>query len=128
MSAQQDKTQPGLTAEARETLDRIQEAGGFHDLQDAYRLAVAVALAEGLEPAAATASRKTYANIGSLDPDNSLRNAVRAIRDDHDDRPVAMIERLAEAGIERLAKQLDDGRSLRELLSAYTPPADTDPS
>jgi hypothetical protein len=85
------------------------------------RLAVAVALAEKLEPTAAGETRTTYLNIGSLDPDASLRNAVVAIRDDHGDRPVALIERLAEAGIARLKAHLDSGKSLRELLATYAP-------
>jgi hypothetical protein len=124
VSQQADKLQPGLTSVAREQLDEIFEAGGFDDKQDAYRLAVAVALAEDLEPADAAASRTTYVNIGGLDPDGSLRSAVLAIRDDHDGRPVAFIERLAETGVARIQKHLDDGKSLRELLAIYEPPTE----
>lgn len=121
MNPAKDKAQPGLTAEAREQLEEITNRGGFNDMQDAYRLATAIALAEQLTPADPSASRTTYLNIGSLDPDGSLRNAVLAIRDDHDDRPVALIERLAEAGIARLHAHMEGGKSLRELLAAYTP-------
>jgi hypothetical protein len=121
MSPAKDKVQPGLTAEAREQLEDVTTRGGFNDMQDAYRLATAIALAEQLPPADASASRTTYLNIGSLDPDGSLRNAVLRIRDDHDDRPVALIERLAEAGVARLHAHMEDGKSLRELLAAYTP-------
>jgi hypothetical protein len=119
VSTPKDKSQPGLTAEAREQLEDIAKRGGFNDMQDAYRLATAVALAEGLSPADASESRTTYLNIGSLDPDGSLRSAVLAIRDDHDYRPVALIERLAEAGIARIHSHLDGGKSLRELLATY---------
>ena len=62
-------------------------------------------------------------NVGSLDPDGSLRSAVLAVRDDHQDRPVAFIERLAEAGIAKLHQHLDSGKPLRELLALYEPPA-----
>jgi hypothetical protein len=124
VSQQADKLQPGLTAVAREQLDAIYEVGGFDDRQDAYRLALAVALAEGLEPADAAASRNTYVNIGGLDPDGSLRSAVQAIRDDHDGRPVAFIERLAETGVARIHKHLDDGKPLRELLALYESPTE----
>lgn len=119
MSPEKDKAQPGLTAEAREQLEEITEKGGFSEMQDAYRLATAIALAENLEPADASLSRTTYANIGGLDPDHSFRSAVLAVRDDHGDRPVALIERLAEAGIARLHTHLNSGKSLRELLAAY---------
>ncbi len=121
MSPAKDKAQPGLTAEAREQLEEITKRGGFNDMQDAYRLATAIALAEQLPPADPSASRTTYLNIGSLDPDGNLRNAVLAVRDDHDDRPVALIERLAEAGIARLHTHIEQGKPLRELLAAYTP-------
>lgn len=124
MSPTSDKTQPGLTPEAREQLDDIYEQGGFDDRQDAYRLAVAIALAERLEPMDASASRTTYVNIGGLDTDGSLRNAVLALRDDHEDRPVAFIERLAEAGIARIHEHLHEGRPLRELLALYEPASD----
>jgi hypothetical protein len=123
VSPAKDKVQPALTAEAREHLEEITKRGGFSDMQDAYRLATAIALAEQLAPADASLSRTTYLNIGSLDPDGSLRNAVLAIREDHDDRPVALIERLAEVGIDRIRMHMDEGKPLRDLLAVYTPSA-----
>jgi hypothetical protein len=124
MSQTADKTQLGLASGAREQLDAIYEHGGFDDRQDAYRLAVAIALEQGLEPTDAGAGRNTYINIGGLDPDGSLRNAVLVIRDDHDGRPVAFIERLAEGGIAKIHQHLHEGKSLRELLALYKPVAD----
>jgi hypothetical protein len=126
MSDVSDKTQPGLTSEAREQLDDIYEQGGFDDRQDAYRLAVAIALAQGLEPADASVSRQTYVNIGGLDPDGSLRNGVLTVRDDHEGRPVAFIERLAESGIVRIHEHLREGKALRELLALYEPSSITE--
>lgn len=119
MSAERDKAQPGLSERAREQLLMVTERGGFQDMQDAYRLAIAVALAENLEPADAGLSRTTYVNVGGLDPDHSLRSAVLAVRNDHGGRPVALMERLAEAGIARLHAHVDSGRSLRELLAGF---------
>ncbi len=124
MDTQADKAQPGLTATAHEQLQEIQKLGGFHDRQDAYRLAVAIALAENLAPADASLSRTTYLSIGGLDPENALRNAVLEIRDDHDGRPAALIERLAESGIERIHDHLESGKTIRDLLEKYAPAND----
>ena len=124
MTVPPDKTQLGLTLAAREQLDDVYSQGGFDDLQDAYRLAIAVALAQELVPTDAAASRNTYVNIGGLDPDRSLRTAVLVVRDDHEDRPAAFIERLAEAGIAKIHKHLHEGKSLRELLALYEPVGD----
>jgi hypothetical protein len=121
MSDAADKAQPGLTDAARDQLDVVADQGGFADKLDAYRLALAIALAQGLEPAAADVSRKTYVNVGSLDPDGAIKSAVLAVRDDHDDRPVAFMERLAEAGIAKLYEHLESGKSLREILALYEP-------
>jgi hypothetical protein len=114
-----DKTQLGLTEDARDRADEIVESVGFRDRQDAYRLAVAIALAENLEPAAEGLSRTTYVNIGGLDPNNELRAATLHLRDDHGDRPGALIELLAEAGIDFIYDHVHAGRPIRELLQKY---------
>jgi hypothetical protein len=100
-------------------LDEVTEKAGFRDKQDAYRLGVALALSEGLDQEEPAGARTTYVNIGGLDPDLELRAAVLAIRDDHEGRPVALIERLAEAGIGRLYDHLNAGRSIYELLLEF---------
>lgn len=121
-----DKTQVGLTDEAREQLAEIAEEGGFGDRQDAYRLAVVVALAEKLEPTDAGASRVNYLGVGSLDPDSHLRTAVLAVRDDHEGKPAAFIERLAEAGIARIHQHLHAGKPIRDLLAKYQAPSESE--
>ena len=119
MSPQPDKTQLAMTEEAREKADEIVAAAGFKDRQDAYRLAVAIALAERLDPAPADVTRGNYAADAGVDPDGALRAATRELRDDHEGRPAALIERLAEAGIDRLHAEVHAGRSLRETLERY---------
>lgn len=119
MTPTADKSQLALSDTAREHFDEVVEKAGFRERQDAYRLAISLALAEQLVPADADASRTTYLNIGSLDLDGSLRAAVLSTRSDHDGRPVALIERLAEAGIARLHAHLQSGKSLREILLVF---------
>lgn len=111
-----DKNELGLTEQAREAFDAVVEAAGFNERQDAYRLAIAVALKKGLQPTDEGASRRTYVNIGGLDRDGSLRTAVLQLRADHDGRPYALAERLAEAGVEDMKAHFDAGRSVRDYL------------
>jgi len=116
-----DKTQLALTDTARKQADAVVEQAGFKDRQDAYRLAVAIALAERLEPAPADLPRTNYIGVGGLDPGGALHAATLHLRDDHGGRPYALIERLAEAGITRIFDHVDAGKPLRDLLSAYLP-------
>src|SRR5579875_898136 len=118
MTGAPDKTQIGLTEQANEQIEVVVREGGFSDKQDAYRLAIAVALAQGLEPGDAIGASTTY-GVGSLDPDGNFRTAVRALRDDHGGRPAAMMERLAHAGVAKVYEHLHSGKSLRELLALF---------
>lgn len=86
-----------------------------------YRLAIAVALIVGLEPAPVEVpGRINYLGVASLDPEGSIRTAIMQLRDEGRERPYALGERLAEAGIDELHQHLDSGRSMREFLSQLT--------
>lgn len=120
--ASDDKVQLGLSADASADLDRIEEDLKLPDRVDGYRFAVAVALAKGLVPTPEKVSRGTsYSAMGTLDTDGSLRAAVLALRNDHDGRPYALIERLAEAGLRDLVTHLDSGLPLRDYLAPLVP-------
>ena len=123
--SEQDKNQLGLTEAAREKADSVVAAGGFEERQDVYRLAVAVALSRGLKPAPDGLSRRTYINVGSLDPDGAIRAAILETRDDHGGRPYAFAERLAEAGIDNLYAHFNAGRSVREYMRGFVEPSQT---
>lgn len=116
-----DKGQIGLSEGSRALAEEVVEKGGFDDLQDLYRLAIAVALIKDLEPTAEdVGGRKTTFGSGSLDQDGSIRTAIVQIREDGRERPYAFAERLAEAGIADLHEHLDGGRSIREYLAGLT--------
>jgi hypothetical protein len=123
VSSQADKTQIGLSDEASDHLETVRQQGGFRTEQDVYRLAIAVAIAEGLAPTPEDVQRTTKDNIGGLDPDRALVTTVRYLRTDHGDRPVAYMERLAEAGMKYLYEHVESGKSLHELLAQFVPPA-----
>lgn len=123
MTTQADKTQIGLSDEASDHLEVVRQQGGFRTEQDVYRLAIALAIAEGLAPTSEDTARTTKYNIGGLDPERALVTAVRYLRTDHGDRPVAYMERLAEAGMKHLYDHVESGRSLHEMLAPFAPPA-----
>jgi hypothetical protein len=111
-----DKNQVGLSPAARTVAEEVVDRGGFKQLQDAYLLAISVALAKGLDPAPANLSRDTYLNMAGADPRGGIRTAILEMREDAGDRPYALAERLAESGLEDLHRHLAAGRSMREYL------------
>ena len=120
-----DKSQIGLSEQAGEHLQIVKDQGGFNKDNDVYRLAVAVAIAEELEPTSEEASRTTKYSIGGLDPDNSLVSSVKYLRNELD-RPVAYVERLAEAGLAHLFDHIESGKPLYELLGKYRVPPEAE--
>lgn len=122
----EDRNQLGLSEEGAADREYIKDALGLKDLQDAYRLAVAVALSKGLPPAPESTRRTTAYGAAVLDATGALRASVLALRDDHNGRPYALIERLAEAGLRDLATHLNGGLPIRQYLAALTPRSDDD--
>jgi len=117
-----DRSQLGLSEQGIADREYIQEMLGLKDLQDGYRLAVAVALAKGLPPAS-EARRTTAYGAAVLDNTGALRASVLALRADHGGRPYALLERLAEAGLRDIAAHLAAGLPIRQYLAALTPRA-----
>jgi hypothetical protein len=117
-----DKTQIGLSEKATDHLERLREDYAFRTEQDVYRMAIAVAIAADLPAAPEDVTRVTKYNVGGLDPAGALTNAVRYLRTDHNGRPVAYMERLAESGLMYLFDHIDDGKPLGELLGKFAPP------
>ncbi|MDQ3678232.1 MAG: hypothetical protein M3401_15785, partial [Actinomycetota bacterium] len=97
--------------------------GRIRHEQDVYRLAIAVAIAEQLPPAAEDTTRTTKFHIGGLDPVGNLTHAVEHLSTAHEGRPVAYMERLADAGLKYLHSHIESGKSLGELLSKFVPVA-----
>lgn len=106
-----DKATVGLSAPVHAMCKRLQEVGIFTELRDAYRFGIALAMARG--KAAAEVSRPaTMFDVGGMDPDGTIRDAIREMYPEERDRPYAFAERLAEYGVEVLG-QLHDARTLR---------------
>jgi hypothetical protein len=107
---QADLITVGLSENADKCLEDLQEKGIFREKMDGYRFAVALAIAQGAIPPDIE-KRKTLYNVGSLDPDQTLRRAIEALIPEQLENTTAyrLIERLAEWGIMELHLEDKDG-------------------
>ena len=115
----QDKTQIGLSAEGNSHIKHLQqEFQLFDDEQDAYRFAIAYAIAKNLNESdlPEVNDRKNKFGTGSIDKDGKIRDLIRIYMPDHSLRPYAMAEILAEIGLFHLHAALDEGKTLNEIL------------
>jgi hypothetical protein len=120
MTATPDKITVGLTARGAAHLDEVMETGWFANELDAYRVAIAVAIAQGLvSQEGEMAGAKTKYNIGSLDSDGSLRQLLIALVHAAREKPYEYAERLADAGLVHLAIRLGrEGALLVDVLGS----------
>lgn len=96
-----------LTSASHERLGRFKEEGHFADMKDAYRFAVALALAYGAEPEPSRGDRTTFVNVGTLDPNGALAAAIVALRGDDED-PYRASARLAEWGAAEMERLVEE--------------------
>lgn len=96
-----------LSEEAHSKLSELQSSGLFNQMLDAYRLAISLALAEGLMDSAEHRRGKTYINAGSLDPEGLIRDAITEAYGDREGPTYEIAERLGEAGVHALADRLE---------------------
>lgn len=101
-----EPTTIGLSEDAHEKLKWLQEEQHFRELLDGYRFSIGLALAQGVEPPEVL-KRTTIFNVGTVDPDQSLKRSIEALMGDRvSGTPIyKMAERLAEWGVNELASQ-----------------------
>ena len=114
----QEPTTVGLSANAHATLKTLEAAGVFHRLVDAYRFAASLGLAHGAYDTGNT-GRVTIFNVGTVDPDRTLFEAVAALRANLDEPVYRTFERYAEWGVKELGRlhsggEIDLGPLLKE--------------
>lgn len=100
----------GLSEQGNDKLGELKEEGVFAEKMDGFRFAIALALAQGVIPDE-IAKRSPFLNIGSLDPDHTLKQAVETLMANYlqDTTPYRLIERLAEWGVNELYAQHQNG-------------------
>ena len=101
-----EPTTIGLSEGAHKKLKWLQEEQHFRELLDGYRFAIGLALAQGVEPPEVQ-KRTTIFNVGTVDPDQSLKRSIEALMGDRarETSIYKMAERLAEWGVNELASQ-----------------------
>lgn len=105
-----EPTMIGLSDSAHAKLTRLKEDGHFREMQDAYRFAIGLALAQGIDPPEMSSSRTVF-SVATIDADQSLKNAIQTIMGTKlKDIPVyRMAERLADWGVQELYAQTERG-------------------
>ena len=111
-----DQRTLGLSDDAHRKLTRMKEDGFFSDMRDAYRLAIALAIAEGLIAPKEKPRTRTYINVGSLDPDGVLRDAIVEHFQGSEGQPYEVAERLGEEGVLVLWGRLERNPQFAELF------------
>lgn len=105
-----EPTTLGLSQSAHNKLKWLQEEKYFREILDGYRFAIALALAQGIDPPEIK-KRTTVFNVGTVDPDQSLKQSIQVIMGDRiQNIPIyKMAERLAEWGVNELESQARSG-------------------
>ena len=105
-----EPTTIGLSESAHEKLKWLQEKEHFRELLDGYRFAIGLALAQGVDPPDIQ-KRTTIFNIGTIDPDQSLKRSIETLMGDRVSGVAVykVAERLAEWGVIELASQAQSG-------------------
>ena len=114
-----DKTQVALSLEGNDHIaNLVDNYRWFKDGLDAYRAAVALALARNkieidLPP---VTNKKTKYSVSSLDPEGRLRDLIVTFRPEFEMKPYSASEWLAEIGLSIIREELDSGKLLSEVL------------
>jgi hypothetical protein len=113
----EEPTTVGLSAKGHAILVRLREDDFFAEMQDAYRFAIALGIAHE-STLDAKGSRQTIFNVGTLDPDQSIKNALKALHPDPGCAYYSLAERYAEWGVAEMGAQMDSGKlSLASFLT-----------
>lgn len=104
-----EPTNIGLSERAHSKLKRLKEDGHFNEMADAYRFAIALAIAHGVVPPELPAPRANIFGVATIDLRGEIYNAIKALMDTKEIPVYRWAERLAEWGVDDLARQADVG-------------------
>src|SRR4051794_40629069 len=92
----------------------------FASQTDAYRFAIAFAIASDLDPLSAPQSGYTtkYNALGTLESGSSLRDLLEILNIGDQSRPFATAEKLAELGVREIARRLEGSESMADILAS----------
>ena len=104
-----EPTNIGLSADAHAMLKRMKEDRQVAEMADAYRLAIALTMAQGISPPEVPTPRETIFGVATVDPDQSLAAAIRSLVELDGGSVYKMAERLADHGVRELSRRAAGG-------------------
>lgn len=120
-----DKSQVGLSIDGNDHIEHLTKVHKWFEAGiDAYRVAVAVAIARGMQESdlKMPKQRTTKYGVGSIDESGKLREMIVTLRPELSDRPYAHSEWLAEIGLSIIRNELEEGKYLSEIISEGAKP------
>ena len=104
-----EPTNIGIGEVAHANLKKLWQDGHFAQMVDAYRFAIALALAHGVTPSEITGSRQNVFGVATVDPDQSLYTAIKTLIDTGNIPVYRWAERLADWGVIEMSRRADEG-------------------
>lgn len=105
-----EPTMIGLSERVHGLLTQMKEDGHFNEMADGYRIGIALALAHGAIPGEVPTPKKTVFSVATIDPDQEIAAAIRALGQLDGGSVYRLAERLAEWGVGELASRFETGR------------------
>ena len=104
-----EPTMIGLSERVHSLLSQMKEDGHFNEMADGYRLGIALALAHGAIPGEVPTPRKTVFSVATIDPEQEIAAAIRALGQVDGGLVYRYAERLAEWGVGELSLRFETG-------------------
>lgn len=118
MNSPQEPTNLGLSEKAHIKLKSLEADGYFGMMADAYRFAISLALAKGVQPTEISGARQNVFGVATIDPDREIYTAIKTIITTGDIPVYRWAERLADWGVLELARRAEGGSlNVGEILS-----------
>lgn len=111
----EEPTNIGLSEDGHVKLKRLKEDGHFAEMADAYRFAIALALANGARPPELPTKVNVF-GVSTIDPEKEVYAAIKGLLDVGDVPVYKWAERLADWGIHEIANRLDRGLEVESAL------------
>jgi hypothetical protein len=108
MTSTESQVTVGLSEGTHAVLKQMSDAGLFKEMRDGFRFGMAFAAATGRIAAQDVRLSRTFLNVGSLDPDGSIRDALTELYPG-EEAPYRVAERLAEAGVAYIGDRFRQG-------------------
>lgn len=122
-----DRVQIGLSIEGKALLGEMEEQGLIGALLDGYRLAIALAISEDLDPSPESSpDRENMYNMATIDPNGEIRLLIRELYPQAAEWPNRAAESLAEQGIPLIERHAEGGVYWLGTMGATDAPAEAD--